>query len=113
MARDTSRTDKLTDDTQNGNNEDLQQQIAQLKEDLASIAATLTTIGTRKVQQAKQDATNAYGDAYEQGEDIIHTLKDRAASMEEQITDYVQDRPITSLAIAAGIGYLFSALTRR
>lgn len=109
MARDT----KTVNDVQDDSTAELQAQIAQLKEDIASIAATLTEIGAQKISKAKQNAADAYNDAYEQGEETLNSFKNSACSIEEQVTDYVQDRPITSLACAAAFGYLFAALTRR
>ncbi|KAB0536879.1 DUF883 family protein [Pseudochrobactrum saccharolyticum] len=109
MARDT----KIVNDIQDDSTAELQAQIAQLKEDIASIAATLTEMGSRKINQARQDASDAYQDIYEQGEDALSSLKDSACSLEQQVTDYVQERPVTSIALAAAFGYLFAALTRR
>lgn len=109
MARDS----KIINDVSDDSTAELQAQIAQLKEDIASIAATLAEIGSQKFGKAKRDASDTYNDVYEQGEDAFNTLKDRACSFEEQVTDYVQERPITSLAVAAAFGYLFSVITRR
>lgn len=109
MARDT----KSANDAQTENTAELQAQIAQLKEDIAAIAATLTDMGSRKISQVRQDASDAYNDVYEQSEDAFNSFKDSACSVEKQITDYVQERPVTALACAAAIGYLFAALTRR
>lgn len=109
MARDNKIANEALDD----NTAELQAQITQLKEDIASIAATLTNIGSQKLEKVKSEASHSYNALYEQGEDAFTTLKDQAASFEDQVTDYVQERPITSLAVAAALGYLFSALTRR
>ncbi|MBX8801722.1 DUF883 family protein [Pseudochrobactrum asaccharolyticum] len=109
MARET----KIVNDVQDESTAELQAQIAQLKEDIAAIAATLTDMGSRKINQVRQDASDAYNDAYEQGEDALNSLKSSACSVEQQVTDYVQERPVTSLALAAAFGYLVAALTRR
>lgn len=109
MARDT----KTVNDVQTDNTEELQAQIAQLKEDIAAIAATLTNMGADKIHQVKQDASDAYTNVYDQGEDVLNSLKSSACSVEQQVTDYVQERPVTSLALAAAFGYLVAALTRR
>ncbi len=109
MARDA----KNIADTQDNSTAELQAQIAQLKEDIASIAATLSDIGSQKINKARQSASDAYNDAYEQGENALNSLKDQACSLEEQVTDYVQERPLTALALAVAAGYLFSVITRR
>lgn len=109
MARDI----KLENEANTGNTAELQAQIALLKEDIASIAATLADIGSQKLDDVKSNASEAYHAAYEQGEDTLNSLKDCASSCEQQLTDYVQERPLTSLAAAAALGYFFSVLTRR
>lgn len=108
-----AREAKNINDTQTSSTEELQAQIAQLKQDIASLAATLSDIGSQKINQARQSASENYQDIYEQGENAIHALKNQACSLEEQVTDYVRERPLTTLALAAAAGYLFSAITRR
>jgi ElaB/YqjD/DUF883 family membrane-anchored ribosome-binding protein len=105
--------EKTASETQDNRTEELQAQIAQLKEDIAAIAATLSDIGADKISEARHTASDKYQDLYDQGEDAVNTLKNHAQSVEQQITEYVQVRPITSLALAVAFGYLFSALTRR
>lgn len=109
MARDS----KTTTETQTDNTAELQAQIAQLKDDLAAIASTLTDLGSRKLDNAKRQASDTYNQVFDQGQDTVEALKQRAVSLEEQVTDYVQERPLTSLAIAAAAGYILSVLTRR
>lgn len=115
MARDTTKTttDSLSDTSSANSTEELQQQIAQLKEDIASIAATLADIGSHKLDQAQDTASEAYKSFYEQGEEFVTSVKQQACTIEDQVTEYVQERPLSALAIAAGIGYIFATLTRR
>lgn len=109
MARDTKTVNEAQDDS----TAELRAQIVRLKEDIASIAATLAEVSSQKVDKAKRDASDIYNDIYAQGEDTLQNLKQSAHSFEDQVTDYVQERPITSLVIAAAFGYLLSTLTRR
>jgi ElaB/YqjD/DUF883 family membrane-anchored ribosome-binding protein len=48
-----------------------------------------------------------------QGEAKLEELRASAKDIEEQILATVREKPVTSLAIAAGIGYLFALLARR
>lgn len=115
MARDTTKTTSGSSSDTNSakSTEELQQQIEQLKQDMASIAATLADIGSQKIEQAQDAASDAYKTMYEQGEEFVTSVKQQACTIEDQVTDYVQERPLSALAIAAGIGYIFAALTRR
>ena len=48
-----------------------------------------------------------------QGEAAIDSLRGSARDLEDQIVANVREKPITSLAIAAGVGFLFAILSRR
>ncbi|MEJ5082756.1 MULTISPECIES: DNA gyrase subunit B [unclassified Ochrobactrum] len=117
MARAASNTAKigkeieeaLTDST----TEDLQAQVEQLKEDIAAIAATLTSLGSQTVRDAKRTAKDTYRSAYVQGEDVVDDLKNKAQDVEAQLTETIRARPIASLATAVGVGYLLALLSRR
>ena len=43
----------------------------------------------------------------------MENLRANANDLEGQLTDSVREKPITSLAIAAGVGYLFALMARR
>lgn len=118
MARETTKISKAVEDLTQGTDtttstDDLQAQIAQLKEDIAGIAETLANLGAQSVRDAKQSAGETYKSAVQQGEDALGDLKNCAQNMEQQLTDTIRERPIASLATAVGIGYLFALLSRR
>ena len=48
-----------------------------------------------------------------QGEAKLEELRASAKDIEEQILASVREKPVTSLAIAAGVGFLFALLARR
>ena len=43
----------------------------------------------------------------------MDSLKSNASDLELQVTEAVREKPITALAIAAGIGYFLAMLSRR
>ncbi len=105
--------EKLEDKLANTTTQELQAQVEQLKEDIAALAATLASIGSQSIRDARRTAKETYSNAYVQGEDVVEDLKNKAQDMEAQLTATVRDRPITSLATALGIGYLLALLSRR
>lgn len=117
MARATSKiketVEKIEENLTGSDMQALQAQIEQLKEDIASIAATLGNIGTATVQNATQTARKTYASAYAQGEDALDELKNKAQDAEAQLTEAVRERPLTALATALGIGYVLAKLSRR
>jgi ElaB/YqjD/DUF883 family membrane-anchored ribosome-binding protein len=40
-------------------------------------------------------------------------LRGNAQEIEAQVVAHVREKPVTSLAIAAGVGFLFALLSRR
>ena len=48
-----------------------------------------------------------------QGEAKFEELRANAKDIEEQVLATVREKPITSLAIAAGVGFLFALIARR
>lgn len=93
--------------------EELEIQISRLKDEIAGIAATLKDIGAEKVYGAKQTAANSYDDAVRRGEAAIDDVRQQVQDLEEQISSAVREKPLTSLAIAAGVGYLLAMIARR
>ena len=62
---------------------------------------------------ARRAATEGVEQLRAKGEEAIENLKASANDFEQQISDSVREKPLTSLAIAAGVGYLFALLARR
>lgn len=112
MARAAGKATPKAEDTADISQDDLQQQIAQLKEDIATIAATISQLGQQKIRDAKHNVSQTYHDAVEHREATISELKSCAQSIEEQLLETVRERPIASLATAVGVGYLLAILRR-
>lgn len=86
--------------------EDLAAEIDQLKADIAKLVEQLQETGQHSYGAARRaaaegiDALKAQGEAYYE-------------SFEQQLTDSVREKPVTALAIAAGVGFLFALMSRR
>ena len=48
-----------------------------------------------------------------QGEAAFENVRSNAKDIEAQVVASVREKPVTSLAIAAGVGFLFALLARR
>ncbi len=92
---------------------DLELQIEALKKDIAAIADTLAKMGNDRVSQARHDAESKIGGfaqrAHEQQKNFEHKVRDA----ESQVEEMVREKPLASLAAAAGVGFLAALLTRR
>jgi ElaB/YqjD/DUF883 family membrane-anchored ribosome-binding protein len=94
-------------------NADLEADIRQLKADIEQLTRQLATTGEHGYGAAKRAATESVEQLRAQGEAALGSLRGSAQDIEAQIVASVREKPVTSLAIAAGVGFLFALLTRR
>ena len=94
-------------------NTDLEADVRQLKADIEKLTKQLAVIGERGYGTARKAAAQGAEQLRVQGEAAMDSLKGNARDLEDQMVACVQDKPITSLAIAAGAGFLFALLSRR
>lgn len=104
-----------TGKTGNGSNDtaDLEADIKQLKADLEKLAKQLAATGEHGYGTAKRAASLGAEQLRAQGEAKLDELRANARDIEEQVLAHVREKPVTSLAIAAGVGFLFALLARR
>ena len=104
-----------TGKTGNGANEtlDLEADIKQLKADLEKLAKQMAATREHGYGTARRAAALGAEQLRAQGEAKLDELRENARDIEAQITAHVREKPVTSLAIAAGVGFLFALLARR
>lgn len=93
--------------------QDLEIEIKKLRAEMAKLAEQIAKTGDTSYSAARRVASEGYEQAKAQGEATINDIKAQARDVEEQLTETVREKPITSLAIAAGVGFLFAVLMRR
>ncbi len=91
----------------------LEADIEQLKADIAILRDHLQKTGKDSYRAARRAANDGVETLKTQGEAAMATARSSARDIEDQLTETVREKPITSLAIAAGIGFLFAIFTRR
>lgn len=92
---------------------DLEIEIARLREDVARLSEQLARTGEHTLSAARRAANEGAEQLRVKGEAAVDALKSNAGDLERQVTDAVREKPLTSLAIAAGIGFFFALLSRR
>ncbi|MEX0406313.1 hypothetical protein ABGN05_11610 [Aquibium sp. LZ166] len=93
--------------------EDFEAQIALLREEMALLKAQLSSSGERSAAAARRAAISGAEHIRAQGEAALDDIRASARDMEAQIVMTVREKPVTSLAIAAGVGFLFALIARR
>ena len=92
--------------------EQLEAQIAKLREDVSGITDSLKQMATHRAEGARGQAYALRDDVKAQGERYLRQAQDAASDLEEQMSDRIRDEPIKSVLIAAAVGYLYARLFR-
>ena len=85
-----------------GGQGDLRQSAAQVGQNLRDLGGQVRETATQQYDQLRQQAN----DYYEQG-------RQRAMEYEQNLEQYVQEKPIQALLMAAGVGMLLGILWKR
>jgi ElaB/YqjD/DUF883 family membrane-anchored ribosome-binding protein len=113
--------DKLTDEK---NYENLQKDLSAVKNDLAALAEQLSEALTSFTNAAGKQARRSYRDARSNVEGLASDLSDRggavadaahdaANSVAETLENAVRERPLATVALAVGLGFLIGVTWRR
>jgi ElaB/YqjD/DUF883 family membrane-anchored ribosome-binding protein len=94
-------------------NRDIDGQLQQLRSDIASLAKTVAAVGSDKATEAKGRARRAASDAVDSSYQMVEAAKDQAMTWERDLERQIRMKPIQSVAIAAGVGFVFALLSRR
>jgi ElaB/YqjD/DUF883 family membrane-anchored ribosome-binding protein len=92
--------------------QELETQIAQLQADIRAISDTLGKLSGEKVGEARALATNEVKQLQARGQHLLDDAQDQVTQAEKQLKDTIREKPLTAVAAAAGIGFVFALLTR-
>ena len=92
--------------------DDLESQVAQLQNDLKSIAQTLTRMGEGKVDEVRGMAKSRAAEIRGKGEELVETAQDEFGAFERQIKDTIREKPLTAVAGAIALGYILAIVSR-
>jgi ElaB/YqjD/DUF883 family membrane-anchored ribosome-binding protein len=93
--------------------EELKAEIARLRQEIADLAKHVSKVGDMSARTARKAASAKAEELRAQGEAAFDELRESALDYEKQIADAVREKPVTSLAIAAGVGFFFALLAQR
>jgi ElaB/YqjD/DUF883 family membrane-anchored ribosome-binding protein len=102
----------------------LQKDVTAVKDDIAALTDQITNAinifaGTAKKQarrgykQARAGVDSALDDASERGTAMLEAAQDAAVTLEETLEDVIVQRPLATVGLALGLGFLIGVTWRR
>jgi ElaB/YqjD/DUF883 family membrane-anchored ribosome-binding protein len=102
----------------------LEKDVTSVKNDIAALTDQITdAINTfagkaqkkarRGYKQARENVDSALDDVSERGTAMLGAAQDAAVTIEETLEDAITQRPLASVVLALGIGFLIGATWRR
>lgn len=92
--------------------DDLEAQVAQLQDDLKSIAETLTRIAENKVEEAQSMAKRELSHLKQEGKSAVEDVQDEFGAIEKQLKDTIREKPLTAVAGAVALGFILAVVSR-
>jgi len=104
--------------------ERLEKDVAAVKNDISALTDQITDAintfaGTARKQarrgykQARDNVDSAIDEASERGSAVMDAAQDAAYSIEETLEDVISQRPLATVGIALGLGFLIGVTWRR
>ena len=85
----------------------------QVKEGIGNLTGDTKMRSEGRADQLGGAAERTMGQARDAARDVADAVQDRAATIGEYLDDTIQERPLTALLAAAGVGYILSLLVHR
>jgi ElaB/YqjD/DUF883 family membrane-anchored ribosome-binding protein len=102
----------------------LEKDVAAVKEDIATLTDQITDAlntfagsaqkqARRGYKQARDNVDSMMSDAQDRGSAALDAAHDAALSIEESLEDVIAQRPLATVGLALGVGFLLGAMWRR
>jgi ElaB/YqjD/DUF883 family membrane-anchored ribosome-binding protein len=85
----------------------------QITDALNSFAGTAQNQARRGYKRARANVDSAVDDMSERGSAMMDAAQDAASSIEESLEDVITQRPLATVGLALGVGFLIGAMWRR
>jgi ElaB/YqjD/DUF883 family membrane-anchored ribosome-binding protein len=85
----------------------------QITDALNTFAGTAQKQARRGYRQARANVGEAMDDMSERGSAMMDAAQDAASSLEETLEDVITQRPLATVGLALGLGFLIGATWRR
>ncbi|MGJ4952937.1 DUF883 family protein [Bradyrhizobium sp. HKCCYLS20291] len=114
----------LKDLADKANYERLQKDVHAVKNDIAALTDQITDVlnsfagqagkqARSGYRQARENMDQTFDDMSERGSAMFGAAQDAANSLEERLEDVISQRPLATVGLALGLGFLIGAAWRR
>jgi ElaB/YqjD/DUF883 family membrane-anchored ribosome-binding protein len=114
----------MSDLADNATYQRLEKDVSTVKSDIAALTDQITdAINTfagqarkqarKGYKQARENVDSALDDASERGSAMLDAAQDAAVSIEETLEDVITQRPLATVGLALGLGFLIGVTWRR
>ena len=114
----------MRDWTDKATRERLEKDVAAVKSDIAALTDQITDAlntfanstskqARRGYRQARESVDSAVDDMSDRGSAMMEAAQDAYGSIEETLEDAITQRPLATVGLALGIGFLIGAVWRR
>ena len=107
-------TQRSASDKRNGATaSDIEAQIDELKGDITKLARAIGDFGAAKAGDAKSQASAQADNALVASREVLANARGELDRLERLLRDEIRRKPVQTIGIAAGIGFLAAMLMRR
>lgn len=92
---------------------EIEAQLEQLKRDIAGLTQALADFGSAKLNQAADKASELKENVSEASSEAISGMRSGLEQVQSDVENHIRAKPLQSVAIAAGLGFLFALFSRR
>lgn len=104
---------KTTNATPQEDIEQLSEQIAMLKQDLADISETMSALGKSSQAAAGEHVRRKASQVRDAGEERLNSAQRTAEDLGQQAVDMARSQPAGAVGLAVGLGFLLGFMTGR
>ena len=120
----TTNGDAAKNATDKATYERLEKDVTAVKNDIAALTDQITDVlnsfagaagkqARRGYKQARANAEEALDDVSERGSAMMDAAQSAASSIEESLEDVIAQRPLATVGLALGLGFLIGVTWRR
>lgn len=91
----------------------IEENIERLRDDIAGLAQSITRYGADKTGEYKNRANQAGKDLAKVSQQTLDSLSEELAGLEKALSTRVREKPLQTLGIAAGVGFLVAFFLAR